>query len=71
MSGRMLEKSMTRVPGLALANTPSSPVSTSRTCGESGTITATTSASRTASAMVVAARPPAATSGSAFSGVRL
>ena len=37
-SGRMLEKSMHSVPGLALAKTPSSPPSTASTSGESGTM---------------------------------
>ncbi len=70
-SGRMLEKSMISAPGLPLAKTPSSPASTSRTSGESGTITAMTSASATASATEAAARPPASTSGLVFSGERL
>ena len=57
---------------LRRARTPRpSPASTSWTSGESGTITATTSASRTASAIDTAARPPAATSGAIFSGDRL
>ena len=59
----MLEKSITSVPGAALSNTPPSPLSTSSTSGESGTITATTSASLTASAIEAALRPPASTSG--------
>jgi hypothetical protein len=62
-SGRMLEKSITRVPGLAVSKTPPSPVSTAWTSGESGTMTATTSASATASAAEPAARPPASSSG--------
>ncbi len=62
---------MISVPGLPFANTPPSPASTSRTSGESGTMTATTSASDTASATDAAARPPASTSGLVFSGVRL
>ena len=53
-SGRMDEKSMISAPGRACSNTPPSPVSTAWTSGESGTIVATTSASRTASAMSLA-----------------
>ncbi len=59
----MLEKSITSVPGAALSNTPPSPVSTSWTSGESGTMIATTSAPCTASAIEDALRPPASTSG--------
>ncbi len=62
---------MTSAPAGAWANTPSSPVSTARTSGESGTMVATTSASRTASAMLPAPWPPAATSASTLAGVRL
>src|SRR6478735_11085868 len=69
-SGRIEEKSMIRVPGLALSNTPPSPASTSRTWGESGTMTATTSASRTASAIEVAPLPPTAISASILSWLR-
>jgi len=58
----MLEKSMISAPGGAFSNTPPSPASTARTSGESGTIVATTSASRTAPAMSLAPRPPAAAS---------
>ena len=61
---------MIRVPGLALSNTPPSPASTSRTWGESGTMTATTSASRTASAIEPAPLPPAATSASILAWLR-
>ena len=61
-SGRMLEKSMISAPAGAFSKTPPSPASTSCTSGESGTMVATTSASRTAPAMSAAARPPAATS---------
>ena len=53
-SGRMDEKSMISAPGRACSNTPPSPASTAWTSGESGTIVATTSASRTASAMSLA-----------------
>src|SRR5690625_3872142 len=67
----MEEKSMTRVPGRALARTPSSAVRTSVTSGESGTMMATTSASVTASATEEAAVPPAAPGGSGCSGLRL
>ncbi len=70
-SGRMLEKSITRVPGAACSNTPPSPARTCRTSGESGTITQTTSAPVTASAIEEAARPPASVSGRVLSGVRL
>jgi hypothetical protein len=70
-SGRMVEKSMISAPGLALAKTPPLPARTSWTSGESGTITQTTSASLTASAIDPAERPPAAASGPAFSRVRL
>ena len=70
-SGRMLEKSMTRVPGSACSKTPPSPARTPSTSGESGTITATTSAPLTASAIEPAARPPASTSGWSRSGERL
>ncbi len=70
-SGRIEEKSMMSVPGLAFSNTPPSPASTSCTSGESGTMTATTSASLTASATESAPLPPAATSAATFSGLRL
>ena len=70
-SGRIEEKSMTSVPGFALSNTPPSPASTCRTSGESGTITATTSASRTASAIEFAPFPPAAISSSILGWLRL
>ncbi len=70
-SGRIEEKSMTSVPGCALARTPSSPVRTLSTSGESGTMTATTSAPLTASATDDAAVPPASTSGWALAAVRL
>ena len=70
-SGRMEEKSITSVPGLALANTPSSPPSTAATSGESGSIVATTSAPATASATLDAPRPPAATRASTLAGLRL
>ena len=69
-SGRIEEKSMINVPGLALSNTPPSPASTSRTWGESGTMTATMSASRTASAIDAAPFPPAATSASILAWLR-
>ena len=71
MSGRMLEKSMISAPARAWPNTPSSPARTFCTSGESGTIVATTSASRTASAMLAAPRPPAAASCSTRAGLRL
>ena len=67
-SGRMLEKSMTRVPGLAVSKTPPGPASTSWTSGESGTITATTSASCTASPIEAAPLPPWRTRRSTASG---
>ncbi|CPU63552.1 Uncharacterised protein [Mycobacteroides abscessus] len=70
-SGRIEEKSTTSAPGFAFARTPSSPVSTASTSGESGTMIATTSAPETASATDSAARPPASTSGAVFSGLRL
>jgi len=70
-SGRMLEKSMTRVPGLAVSKTPPGPASTSWTSGESGTMTATTSASWTASPIDAAPLPPCRTRRSTASGVRL
>src|SRR2546429_671011 len=70
-SGRMEEKSITRVPGLAFANTPSSPPSTAATSGESGSIVATTSAPVTASATLDAPRPPAATRASTLGRLRL
>jgi hypothetical protein len=62
-SGRIVEKSITRVPGLAEANTPPSPSRTSCTSGESGTMIATTSTPSTASAIESARCPPASTSG--------
>ena len=62
---------MISVPGAALSKTPPSPASTCSTSGESGTITATTSAPLTASAIEDAARPPASTSGWVRSGSRL
>src|SRR5450759_1321906 len=55
-SGRIEEKSMTRVPSAALAKTPSSPPRPASTSGESGTIVATTSAPLPASATDAAAR---------------
>ena len=70
-SGRMLEKSMTSAPDGAFSKTPPGPARTAWTSGESGTMVATTSASRTASAMSLAPRPPAATSCSTRSGLRL
>jgi hypothetical protein len=70
-SGRIEEKSMTRVPGFADSNAPPSPASTCCTSGESGTITATTSASRTASAIESAPFPPALISSSILGRVRL
>src|SRR3954453_20915634 len=70
-SGRMLEKSMTSVPGLAFSKTPPAPVSTSWTSGKSGTMTAATSASRTASPIDAAPRPPCSTSRSTAAGERL
>jgi hypothetical protein len=50
-SGRIDEKSITRLPLRALAYTPSGAVSTCSTSGESGTMVAMTSASATASAI--------------------
>ena len=70
-SGRMVEKSMISAPGGALSNTPPGPASTERTSGESGTIVATTPASRTAPAVSAAPRPPAAASCSTRAGLRL
>ena len=63
--------SMTRVPGRALANTPSSPSSTDWTSGESGSMVITASAWPAASAALAAARPPALTSASWRAGLRL
>ena len=62
---------MISAPDGAFSKTPPSPARTSWTSGESGTMVATTSASRTASAMSLAPRPPAATSCSVLAGLRL
>src|SRR6266568_1114883 len=70
-SGRMEEKSMISAPAGACSKTPPWPVSTARTSGESGTIVATTPASRTAPAMSAAPRPPAAANCSVLAGLRL
>jgi hypothetical protein len=67
----MLEASIQMVPFFALAKTPSLPLTTPSTSGESGTMVMTTSASLTASAMLVAPLPPSETSLSILSWLRL
>ncbi len=62
---------MISAPAGACSKTPPWPVSTARTSGESGTIVATTPASRTAPAMSAAPRPPAAANCSVLAGLRL
>ena len=63
--------SIQTVPCAAWAKTPSSPVTTPSTSGESGTIVITTSAFATDSATLDAPLPPASTSWSILSCERL
>jgi len=62
---------MKSAPGLATVNALFTPASTSRTSGESGSIVAMTSASRTASATLSVPRTPAEANRCVFAGVRL
>ncbi|MBE1462494.1 hypothetical protein H4W33_001506 [Kibdelosporangium phytohabitans] len=68
LSGRIVLMSISSTPSLALRSTPSSPSTTDSTCGWSGSMVITTSASATASATFVAAFPPAAASVASDSG---
>ena len=70
-SGRIVLASIHSDPARAWAMMPSSPSATSSTSGESGTIVRMTSASATASAMLLAPLPPALTSVSTLAGLRL
>jgi len=69
--GAMVLMSMSSVPGRAWASTPSAPVTTCCTSGESGSMSTTTSAPATAGPMPTAAVPPAATRSPAEAGRRL
>ena len=59
--GVIEDMSITRVPAPTFSRTPPSPRMTASTCGSAGTMVMTTSASFTASAMLAAPWPPAAT----------
>lgn len=67
----MVLMSMTSWPGCEFSKMPSSPIATATTSGESGTMVITTSEPLTASAMLDAPRPPAATSASTRFALRL
>ena len=70
-TGEMLLMSMTTVPGVMPASTPSGPVSTRSTSGVSGSIVTTTVDARAASAGELAAVAPARASSSTAPRLRL